>query len=288
MRKLTLPLSKIQKTDCSLVGQKAYRLSELFKQDVAVPKAFVITTQSFDLFLKKHFFEFLHQTLTKELSLADKAFFASQLKEKILKEEVPYKLRAEILKTFTQFGFEKVGLRSSATAEDGKKDSFAGQFDTFLNVSKEEMFEKIKKCWASLFSPRAIVYTHKKELALKEIKMAVIVQKMIEPQLAGNLVTKNLISKRKKEILIEATEGLGEQVTAGLVTPEQIFIDKKSSLVIARRFSPKEKELLSKERAVCLSKLGLLIEEIFKLPQEIEWAIEQDKVFILQARPLTV
>lgn len=288
MRRLTLPLSKIQKIDRPLVGEKAYRLSELFKQDVSVPKAFVITTESFNLFLKEHFFEFLHQALTKDLSLADKAFFASQLKEKILKEEIPHKLRVEILERFTQFGFEKVSLRSSATVEDGKRASFAGQFETFLNISKDNLLEKIKACWASLFSPRVVVYTHKKKLSLKKIKMAVIVQKMVKPQLAGNLVTKNLLKNREKEILIEIAEGLGDKITAGTVTPEQIFIDKSSFSVTYHRLATRDKGLLSEDKAKYLSKLGLLIEQVFKIPQEIEWAIEKDKVFILQTRPLTI
>lgn len=288
MRKLTLPLNEIQKTDYSLVGQKALRLSELFKQNVAIPQAFVITTKTFDLFLKEHFLEFIHQALTPDLGLVDIAFFASQLKEKILKEEIPHKLKEEILKSFESFGFEKVSLRSSATAEDGKRASFAGQFETFLNVSKEEMFGKIKKCWASLFSPRAIVYTYKKRVPLKNIKMAVIVQKMVQPKLAGNLATRNLARKREEEMLIEATEGLGDKITAGTVIPEQIFVNKKNFSVTARRFSLKDKSLLSQDKIEHLSKLGLLVEQFFEIPQEVEWAIEKDKVIILQVRPLTI
>ena len=288
MKKLTLALRKIQRSDLSLVGKKAYRLSELLNQGVVVPEAFVVTTKAYDFFLKEHFLDFLHQALTSELSLRDSVFFAAQMREKILKSEVPLKLKQPVLKRFESFGFEKISLRSSATAEDGKKASFAGQFDSFLNVSKEEILEKIKKCWASLFSPRAVVYTHKKKLHLKDIRMAIIIQKMVKPKLAGNLVTKNLIRKREKEMLIEVVGGLGDKVTAGTVIPEQIFIDKKALSVVARRFSPTEGGLLPQDKAVQLSKLGLLIEEVYNFPQEIEWAIEKDKVFILQSRPLTV
>jgi len=288
MKKLTLALQKIQKNNLFLVGNKAYRLSELLNQKLVIPQAFVITTKAYDFFLKEHFLDFLHQALSQELSLRDSVFFATQLQQKILESEIPLKLRQAILKEFEDFGFEKVSLRSSATAEDDRKASFAGQFDTFLDVSKKEIFEKIKKCWASLFSPRAIVYTHKKRIPLKDIKMAVIVQKMVKPKLAGNLVTKNLAREREKEILIETTDGLGDKVTAGTVMPEQIFIDKKGLSVVTRRFSPKEEGLLPKDKAVQLSKLGLLIEKVYNFPQEIEWAIEKDKVFILQARPLTI
>jgi len=210
------------------------------------------------------------------------------LREKILKSEISLQLKQAVLKEFEICRFKKVSLRSSSTAEDGRKASFAGQFDTYLDVSKEEIFEKIKKCWASLFSARAIVYTHKKRIPLKDIKMAVIIQKMIKPKLAGNLVTKNLIRKKEKEMLIEAVRGLGNRVTAGTVMAEQVFIDKKGLSIVTRRFSPTGSDLLPKDRAIQLSKLGLLIEEVYNFPQEIEWAIEEDKVFILQARPLTI
>lgn len=288
MKKVTLALQKIHKNDLSLVGKKAYRLAELLKQKLVVPEAFVVTTKAYDFFLKEHFLDFLHQALSQELSLRDSVFFATQLQQKILESEIPIKLRQAILKEFEDFGFERVSLRSSATAEDGKKASFAGQFDTYLNVSKEQLFEKIKQCWASLFSPRAVVYTNKKKLPLKDIKMAIIVQKMIKPKLAGNLLTKNLIRENKKEILIETIKGLGDRVTAGTVTTEQIFIDRKDFSIVARRFSPTESGLLPKDKAVYLSKLGLLIEKIYNFPQEIEWAIEKDKVLILQSRPLTI
>ncbi len=174
----------------------------------------------------------------------------------------------------------KVSVRSSATVEDAKNASFAGQFDTFLNIDSEtKLFNSIKKCWNSTKSNRALSYIEDKNI--ENLNMAIIVQKMIDADFAGVIFTVNPIKKRG--MLIEVTKGLGDKLVSGEITPNTYAIDKKSfkikNDVLKFDF---DTSIIKK-----LSQTSLEIEKLYKFPQDIEFCIKGEKIFILQSRPIT-
>lgn len=287
MKNFSLFLKEINQDHLPIVGGKAYRLAELSRHNFRVPEAFVITTHAFDFFLRKNLLHLIHQALTSDLSLEDTAFFALQLKDKMTREKIPEKLEL-IFKKFDALGLNKVSLRSSATTEDGKENSFAGQFETFLDLKKDGLASKLQACWASLFSPRAVVYTHRNKIPLKDLKMAVIVQQMINPDLAGNLTTRNILGDMSDKILIEANKGKGDVITAGTADPERVVIDRRTFLLDDYHSLHNKRAVLSKSITIKLVRTALSIEKIFNYPQEIEWAIRNGEIFILQSRPLTI
>ena len=189
------------------------------------------------------------------------------------------KIKNEIIKNFKKLN-SNVAVRSSATAEDSEKSSFAGQFDTFLNIKDEkELFDSIKKCKNSVKSKRAIAYSKNKKL--KNIKMAVIVQKMINPDFSGVIFIIDPVNK--KNILIEIVKGLGDKLVSGQVTPNSYFVDKIIMKIENKTESFKLDRILIKK----LSKTSLEIESLYQNPQDIEFSAKNNEIFILQSRPIT-
>lgn len=230
-----------------IVGGKAWHLIQLYKAGFNVPKFFVITTDAF------------HCT----------SFY--------LEEEI----REDCEKIHTQ----NFAVRSSATCEDQTNSSFAGQFESFLSVPYSQLFTTIKTCWNKTKSKRVIAYTKNHTISLNSVRMAVIVQEMISAEKGGVIFTKNVFGNKKNQLLIESAEGLGEQVVSGLVNPERIIMNRTSGEVLEKE-SPKEKILTDKEIKE-LTQLALKIERFYKSPQDIEWAIRNRKIYILQSRPMT-
>ncbi|MDP7260640.1 MAG: phosphoenolpyruvate synthase [archaeon] len=206
---------------------------------------------------------------------------------------------------------EFVAVRSSATAEDLPDASFAGQQATFLNIrGKKDLVQAVKDCWASLFEPRAIFYRERKGFEHEKVLMSVIVQKMVDSESAGVMFTSNPVTNDESEISIEAAWGLGEAVVAGQVNPDRYLIDKET-LGIKKKDVPRKdfmyirdistgktvkeklteetgsKQVLKEEDVQELARFGKTIEEHYNWPQDIEWAIEDDKIYILQTRAVT-
>jgi len=189
---------------------------------------------------------------------------------------IDIKTKNEIIKRFKKLK-SAVAVRSSATAEDSKKSSFAGQFDTFLNIKNEkQLFNAIEKCRNSIKSARAKAYIKNKRM--QNVRMAVIVQKMIDANYAGVIFTIDPINK--KDILIEIVRGLGNKLVSGNVTPSSNFIDRKN-------FNIKNKKTFFGLNIERLAKTALKIESLYKHPQDIEFAIKNNEIFILQSRPIT-
>lgn len=204
-----------------------------------------------------------------------------------------------------------VAVRSSATAEDLPNASFAGQQATFLNIQGEaNVVAKVKECWASLFEPRAIFYREEQKFDHFKVGIAVPVQKMIQATVSGVMFTVDPISQDKKKIVIEAIYGLGEYIVQGVVTPDHYEVDKKSLHIISKSVAAQEKKLvlnsrgkgvenrtltakeaktqkLSDRQILALAKLGAKLEKHYYFPQDVEWAIEDGAVYILQTRPVT-
>ena len=194
----------------------------------------------------------------------------------------------EILKAFDLLSSEKVSVRSSGVAEDSTSASWAGQLETYLNVGKVDLIEKIRMCWDSITSDRAKSYIREKNLSNDKLKMAVIVQKMVESKISGVTFTANPVTGNQNEIMIEAVLGLGENVVQGLLTPDNFIIDKQTLNIKSRDLQKEDEPTLTDSFIEQLSNFGKIIEAHYGYPQDIEWAIDsQNKIWILQSRPIT-
>ena len=187
-----------------------------------------------------------------------------------------------IYNMYNKLKLDKVAVRSSAICEDGTQNSYAGQFETFLNINKEEIINRIEKCYNSNQSGNIKGYINEKQIEEEDTKVSVIVQEMISSDIAGVMFTKNPVNGADK-IIIESVLGLGEKLVRGEVTPTQIIVDKKT-LLIENKIG---EEMLSNDEAKLLSEIGKKIERKFKAPQDIEWVIKDGKIYLLQSRNIT-
>jgi pyruvate,water dikinase len=178
-----------------------------------------------------------------------------------------------------------VAVRSSACAEDSEAASYAGQQETYLNVSgAEAVCQRVVDCWASFFSERALFYRARKG-SLRDLGMAVVVQKMLAPQKSGVLFTVDPVNRRRDRMIVEAVFGLGEQVVSGEVTPDHYVIDHAGN--VRREQIVGAERVLAAQELRQLAELGSLLTQIFGRPQDIEWAIEDGRLYLLQSRPIT-
>lgn len=305
---LILWFEEIKKQDISSVGGKAANLGEMFSK-FPIPNGFCLTVSAFEIFLKENNnFEKI-KDLVKNLdvgNLKSMEKISAKIKKIILKSKIPEELEEEIFKNYKKLsGF--VAVRSSAVAEDLQEASFAGQQATFLNVRGEnKLIKSIKECWASYYSTRAIIYRESNNFNHNPL-MAVVVQEMVDSKKSGVIFTVNPVNKNKEEIMIESSFGLGEAIVSGIVTPDNFIVGKKNMEIISELINEKnvaifkqngknktiklnskkanERSLNQKEIAD-LSRIAVQIEEYYKKPMDIEFAID-DKIYILQARPVT-
>ena len=214
----------------------------------------------------------------------------------------------ELIRTGRDLPF--VAVRSSATAEDLPEASFAGQQATFLNIKgNESVLEAVKNCWASLFTARAIYYREKNKFPHMKVALSAIVQKMVNSEKAGVMFSINPATNNKNEIIIEAAWGLGEAVVSGAVSPDEYIINKDTGEITQKRIKkqtwgffrgpegksvkkdiPKDKQeiqVLSERELTVLARLAKKVEEHYQFPQDMEWAIEGSKIYLVQARPVT-
>ncbi len=193
-------------------------------------------------------------------------------------------VRDEILAAYRELGGGKVAVRSSACAEDSEAASYAGQQETFLNVSSEdEVCERVVECWMSFFSERALFYRSEKG-SLDDLRMAVVVQRMVDAEKAGVVFSVHPVTKRRDRMLIEAVYGLGEQMVSGEVTPDHYVVDRKG---VSKKENLVHGGVLTPEELVDLATLADRLEKHFGRPQDIEWAIAAGSVHLLQSRPVT-
>lgn len=241
-----------------LIGGKASSLAHLYQQNFRVPEGFVITTEFFKFFSEKN----------KPIEFSD-----------------------QDIKTINQYvdecsprGF--VAVRSSASVEDSNSQSYAGQFDSFLNVEKSDVLEAVKKCWHSMGNIRAQQYARGKNTNLK---MAVIVQKMITPEVAGVAFSANPVTIDKDSIVIEAVLGSNELLVQGAITPD-LYIVGKDFTILDKKIVPQaenHQQKLSADQIIEIARLVADVRRIFNIEVDVEWAIENGKLFILQSRPIT-
>lgn len=305
-------LSDVDKNDIPVVGGKAANLGELLRVEIPVPDGFVVDARTFRDFINRANLKDKIYALLKELDVENTEELnrvSEEIRKMIRETKMPEEIEKEIRKAYKKLGNGKevyVAVRSSATAEDLPDASFAGQQDTYLNVKgEEEVVSKVKECWGSLFTPRAIYYRVQKGFKHEDVSIAILVQKMVNSEKSGVMFTSHPITGEKK-CIIEAVFGLGEAIVSGLVTPDTYVYDRvgrkllevniaQKKFMIVRRNGNERVELgekgkervLSDDEILRLVDLGELIEEHYGKPQDIEWAIEDGEIYIVQSRPIT-
>ena len=272
----------------SLVGGKAFNLGKLIAAGLPVPRGFCVTSTAFNLFLalcprRTEISHLLAQCSGEETGrIAD---LSREVRSCLAEGQVPEVVKDAVLCAWRESGRERsFAVRSSATVEDAAGMSFAGQFESILNVHGEEaLLAAIKTCWLSLFSERALVYLAKQRVPAEKVKMAVLVQEMVEARHAGVVFTADPLTGATDRFVVECVSGLGEGLVQGTVQPERTVVEKRTGRVLV---SP-ENELLSSTTLESLCDLARQTERLFGSPQDIEWAQRDGGVFLLQSRPIT-
>ena len=309
--KYILWFSEIRKEDIPQVGGKGANLGELTSFNIPVPPGFVVNSQAYFDFLAygslvakiKHELKGLTVKDSQGLLTASK-----NIETSILNSKIPQEIEKEIIEAYHRLSGThdlRVAVRSSATAEDLPEASFAGQQESYLNVtSGKNVVESVRKCWASLFEPRAIFYRQDMGYDHFKVGLAAVVQKMVASEVSGIMFTIDPLTNDASKISIEGAFGLGQPIVSGEITPDQYLVNKSNykvvkkivirqlwQLVLAGKVKiskdyqnlQKLKDPLIKE----LAKIGRTIEEHYGQPQDIEWALSNHHLYIVQARPVT-
>jgi pyruvate,water dikinase len=310
------------KPDPDSLGGKGANLVKLAKLGANVPPGFIITSSAYVKFLweskNKTRFE---ELLSKDLQPSEVINFSRSMAGLILETGFPKDVENEVRTAFSRIRREcgtkaSFAVRSSATIEDTDTFSFAGQGQTYLNNgSFGEVLSSVRNCWASLFSFQALSYflqmrkLGKKHL-LSDVRMAVVVQEMIDSEVSGVLFTANVMNNNREQIMINSTWGLGETIANNSVTPDMIILDKTNFKILRSDVGEKKKISvknpkglgtvmldtdrglrtklsLNESQLLELFHVGLWVENALDYPQDIEWAIRNGKVYILQSRPIT-
>jgi phosphohistidine swiveling domain-containing protein len=266
---LVRSLDELTAADLPEAGGKGANLGELRRAGFAVPDGFVITTAAYALAAEA-------AGVTGETPATARVRLAAS--------PVPAGIADAVREAYRALGANAVAVRSSATAEDLPDASFAGQQDTILGVSGEDaVLDAVRKCWASLWNDRAVAYRQTHDVPARGLRLAVVVQRMVDAESAGVLFTADPISGRRRRAAIEAVHGLGEQLVSGAVNPDHFVVDTRSGAVLERRG-----DILSDAQLRDLAALGARIEGHFGRPQDIEWAIDKaGKLWIVQSRDIT-
>lgn len=270
-----LNFSEISKADVAQVGGKGGSLGEMTQAGILVPPGFVVTTEVY---------------------------------QKYHKSEIPAEVQNEILEKFDELKLDRVAVRSSAIAEDSADTSWAGQFETILNVSRDGLIKAIGDCWQSADSETVKGYAEHNKVAEEKLALAVVVQQMINSEVSGVVFTKNPVSGAEDEIMIEACYGLGEMLVQGMVTPDNYMINKSDLSIKDKQVASQAKKMvntdsgtaeveveasdqdqqkLADEKLKGLAEIVMKIEEHYGSPQDIEWTLSEGKLYILQSRPIT-
>lgn len=337
-KKAIVWFDEVNKGDVGLVGGKGANLGEMTNANLPVPYGFIVTSNAYFDFIKE---SRLEQKIKDTISLVnydnpnELQQASTHIKKLIIDSEMPVKLSHTIISYYEQihtrehdrqvrtdsllkkvskdvkqlYKPEIVAVRSSATAEDLPSASFAGQQETYLNVQGDSrLLLKVKDCWASLFTPRAIYYRHQQGFDNIKVGLAVVVQRMAQSDKSGIAFSLDPLTNDKNKIIIEAIFGLGEYIVGGKVTPDHYEVDKRSFVLLKKEIKEQKvlmkragisntEERLTKEKGILqkisdeeITKVAMLVKDIEKhyfFPQDIEWAIEGDQVFIVQSRPIT-
>jgi len=295
------------------VGGKAANLGELTRAGLPVPPGFCLTTEAYrqateHAVLEEIFDELEH---TANSDIAALSALAARARTAVLAVTIPPAIAEAVAAEYAGLGADvPVAVRSSATAEDLPFASFAGQQDTYLNiVGRDDVLDAVRRCWASLWTERAVVYRATQGIDSRTVRLAVVVQEMVDAAVAGVLFTANPVTGRRREAVIDASPGLGEAVVSGAVNPDHFVVDTAREVILDRRLGDKRLAIhglpgggttrielasgsdaacVSDEQLIALARLGHRVEQHFGSPQDTEWAIDADgTLWLTQARPIT-
>ncbi len=313
MNPYILPLTDPQ-ANLETVGGKGMSLAKLANAGIPVPDGFHISTAAYRQFVTANHLQTAIQQALEAVVVGrpDTLETASRhIQQSFAQADIPEEIAAAILQAYEGLpgGLPAVAVRSSATAEDLPDASFAGQQDTYLNITgPQQVLAAVHNCWASLWTARAIGYRARQGIQAEGVALAVVVQILVNAEAAGILFTANPISGKRDEMLINASWGLGEAVVGGAVTPDTLTIDKNTGKVTRRETAKKlvmtvrtadgteeqnvptamqEKPVLSDAQAAALVRVSKEIETLYGMPMDIEWAFSDEAFAILQARPIT-
>ena len=322
-------LKDLSKESISVAGGKGANLAEMFNAGFPIPPAFIVTAQCYRYFIEKTGIKEKIFSLLKDLNVEDTdklQAVAKQIQQLIESTPVPDEIKEAVKEAYETVCIPKrtkeaqhlikppecfVAVRSSATAEDLPKASFAGQQATFLNISgPDAVINAVRKCWASLFTARAIYYRIKNKFPHEKVLIAVVVQRMVQSDKSGVAFSINPATNNPNEIVIEAAFGLGEAVVSGRVTPDLYIVDKQTLKIkkieiheqkikivydpekkqnVEKTLTPEEEkqQVLTDKEIVELARIIRKIEQHYGYAQDIEWAIEKGNIYIVQSRPVT-
>ena len=304
--------------DVNIVGGKGANLGEMYSLGIPVPNGFVVTADTYFDFIEKNK---LKPQIKNILSITnvdhpDEIQSASKkIRSLIKKAPFTHNISIQIMTAYKKLGSfgglvdMPVAVRSSATAEDSLDASFAGQQDTYLNVVGESnVLHRVRDCWASLFTPRSIFYRVKKKYDHFKVGVAVPIQKMVQSEISGIMFTANPVSNNKNEIIIEVIWGLGEYIVQGVITPDQFIIDKSNWTIKQKNNVSQDRQLVKNQNetheidvpkykqnkikiddtiALKIAKIGQKLHNHYGKAQDIEFAIEKGKFYVVQTRPIT-
>ncbi len=326
LEKYILNFENCDKSQHHRVGGKCASLGAMIKADAPVPPGFAVTVEAYSALLDQNG---LRDRISEEISQIDQSSVTSEaehgeaLRDMILAELIPAEIETAVRQAYDELCQANnstelpVAVRSSATAEDLPNASFAGQQDTYLWImGAEAVIEHVHKCWASLFTNRAIAYRHDQGFKHEQVLMAVAVQKMVNSRAAGVAMTLNPVNGDRSKVVIDASFGLGEAVVSGEVTPDNFVVDKIILEPVSQKISPKHIEIipdfankcvvtkpveparqtlpsLNRDEVLAVAAIAKRAEKFYGTPQDVEWAIDPEleapnNVVVLQSRPETV
>ena len=289
-------------SEVSAAGGKGASLARMAGLELPVPPGFVVPADALAASLDAN-------ALRAALEEGAGAETAERCQALVLEAELEAELADDITAAHRELGDDaSVAVRSSASAEDSETASYAGQQETFLHVhGTDKVLERVRDCWASFFSERALFY-REKQGSLEDLAMAVVVQRMVAADVAGVLFTCDPVRRRRDRMVVEAVFGLGESAVSGRVTPDHYVLTRSGEVkkrkvavqphalvsddqggTVERKLSEHEggKHTLDEEQLRVLAELGDHLEETLEAPQDIEWALEDGELYVLQARPVT-
>jgi len=320
------PFKELSIKSVGIAGGKGASLGEMLKAGIPVPDGFVVLATTFDRFVEETDINVeidaqLDKVNKDDVNSIDEA--SRIIQGLILKKKMPKDIGGEILEEFHKLKNQKskiknkeslrdgfvVAVRSSATAEDSSSASWAGELDSFLMVTEKNLLDCVKRCWASLFTPRAIFYRIEKGMSDIKVSVAVVVQKMIKSEVSGIVFTVHPVTADKNQMIIEAGYGLGEAIVGGLITPDAYVVDKVSKEILDINIAEqeikivrdakgltkeaktsaneRESQKLNGKEVLELAEICKNIEKHYGFPCDIEWAREGGKFYIVQSRPIT-
>lgn len=309
---LVKKFSAITSADTQTAGGKGANLGAMFTAGIPVPDGFVVLSGCYDQFFRMTGLDTRIGSFIQALNVNDleaTSELSDQIMEWIKQEPLPDDIAEIILEHFDQLSAPLVAVRSSASAEDAASTAWAGQLETYLGTTRANLLTNIRRCWASLFSPRALTYRFQNNLMTTTISVAVVVQKMVASEVSGVAFSVHPVSQDPDQMIIEAGFGLGEAVVSGIITPDSYVISKNSKEILEIYPSEQNKGIflnqkggnewkeipynrsgalkLTPEQIKELAEIIIRIESYFQFPSDIEWAMKNGKFYILQCRPIT-